>query len=107
MNLELEGKTAVVTGGTKGIGYAIANEFLHEGANVFICARNVDELEKAICQLSKNANADKERIHGFVADGTKENEMEAFAKNAASLTGRMCGSVSKNAGAASYIHCVM
>ena len=89
MDLELEGKTAVVTGGSKGIGYAIANEFLREGANVFICARNGDELEKAICQLLKDANAGKDRIQGFVADGTKENEMEAFAKKAASLTGRI------------------
>ena len=89
MDLELKGKTAVVTGGTKGIGYAIAKEFLREGANVFICARNGNEVEQAVCQLSKDANAGKDSIYGFVADGTKENEMEAFAKKAASLTGRI------------------
>ncbi len=92
MDLDFKGKTAVVTGGSKGIGFAIAREFLNEGANVFICARNQNELEKAVKELSKVGNNTENRaafIKGLVVDGTKENDMEMLAKEAASLTGKI------------------
>jgi len=44
----LEGLCALVTGGTKGIGHAIADEMLHLGAKVYIVARNMDEVEESI-----------------------------------------------------------
>ena len=52
MDLGLRGRTAVVTGGSKGIGYAVAKTFLEEGANVWICARKADEVEDAAKRLS-------------------------------------------------------
>ena len=47
----LEGKTAIVTGGSKGIGYSIAERFMNEGAKVIICSRNESELSDAASKL--------------------------------------------------------
>lgn len=52
MDLELQGKRALVTGGTKGIGRSIADTLADEGCNVAICARNNDEVEAAVSDLS-------------------------------------------------------
>ncbi|MGL4233786.1 MAG: SDR family NAD(P)-dependent oxidoreductase, partial [Casimicrobium sp.] len=46
MDLQLKNKNVIVTGGSKGIGRAIALAFADEGANVAICARGVDALTR-------------------------------------------------------------
>lgn len=48
----LKGRTALVTGGGEGIGYAIAKAFLHAGAKVIIAGRNEEKLKKAVERLS-------------------------------------------------------
>ena len=50
------GKKAVVTGGSKGIGFAIAKQFALKGAEVFILASNTDRLERAAESLFKETN---------------------------------------------------
>ena len=52
MDLELKGKSVLVTGASKGIGFAIAELFADEGANVAICARNADDVAKAVKSLA-------------------------------------------------------
>jgi 3-oxoacyl-[acyl-carrier protein] reductase len=51
MDLALKGLKAIVTGGTKGIGQAIAQTLAREGAQVAICARNADEVAASVAAL--------------------------------------------------------
>ena len=53
MDLQLKGKKAVVLGGTRGIGRAIAETLAREGADVAICARNAGQIEEAVGALRK------------------------------------------------------
>ena len=51
MDLELKGKRALITGGSKGIGKAISQVFAAEGADISICARNKDEIDTTLKSL--------------------------------------------------------
>ena len=61
----LKDKVAVVTGGTRGIGYSIARALLAEEAKVLICGRDRSFLKKALEELGRNG---KDRVDGSVAD---------------------------------------
>ena len=56
MAKKLEGKVAVITGGSSGIGLATAQRFIEEGAYVFITGRRQSELDAAVKQIGKNNN---------------------------------------------------
>ena len=51
MDLGLEGKRVLITGGSKGIGRAIAEGFAAEGAHISICARNAEEVAATVAAL--------------------------------------------------------
>ena len=57
MDLGLQGKRALVTGATKGLGRAIAETLLAEGASVSICARTAEDVDTAVKELSTRGNA--------------------------------------------------
>src|SRR5712664_388054 len=63
MTKRLEGKTAVVTGGTEGIGFATAKLFVKEGAYVFITGRRQNELDEAVKAIGSNVTG----IQGDIA----------------------------------------
>ena len=53
MNLELEGKVAVVTGSSRGIGHGIATTLVREGCRVVLCARGREPLERAAAEMQE------------------------------------------------------
>lgn len=64
----LNGKKAVVTGGTKGIGLAIVEEFVELGAKVIFCARNANDVK----EKERNFNNLGYNVRGIVADLSTE-----------------------------------
>ncbi|MGA9153903.1 MAG: SDR family NAD(P)-dependent oxidoreductase, partial [Candidatus Nitrosopolaris sp.] len=52
----LEGKIAVITGGSSGIGFATAQQFVNEGAYVFIMGRGQSEVDAAVRRIAKNVS---------------------------------------------------
>ena len=80
MDLELKGKNALVTGSSKGIGYAIATLLYKEGCNVTINGRNNETLKKNIASF-------KERMHYCAADVTSIDDCNTLIKETISHWG--------------------
>ena len=83
MDLQLKGKTAVVTGATRGIGRAIAECFADEGANVAICARNADQVAETV----KALEAKGVKAFGAVVDIADGPALKAFITKAGEALG--------------------
>ncbi|MEM9467162.1 MAG: SDR family oxidoreductase [Actinomycetota bacterium] len=74
MELRLDGKTAIITGGSAGIGLGIATEFVQAGANVMIASRKADKCEAAATELAALGGGDVDwRVaHTGAEDGGAE-----------------------------------
>src|SRR5262249_54827779 len=84
MDLGLSGKNAIVTGGSLGIGKAIALELAREGANVAVAARSKGPLEGAAQEI---AAATKRRVIALPCDVTSKAQVDALIAQAASQLG--------------------
>lgn len=74
MDLGLSGKKAIITGSTRGIGRAIANLLADEGVDLAICARNQEEVDKAVSELS----AKGVKVTGSVIDVADKESYQAW-----------------------------
>lgn len=61
-NFPLAGQTAVITGGSQGLGLSVAKEFAKKGANVVIVAQSIPKLEKATNEIKATASDEKQRF---------------------------------------------
>ena len=86
MDLGLQGKKAIVTGASAGIGKAVTRALAQEGVDVAICARRKEPLEAAAAEISKAAGR---KIIPIVADLTKPADAENFIKQAHAALGRI------------------
>lgn len=103
---KLENKVVVVTGGTRGIGFAIAERLLREGAQVAICGTQQQSLDHAIGVLAKNAAPaqtvlEQRRVFGMTADVSKLEQVKRFVHAVVSHFGRIDVLVN-NAGVGSF-----
>jgi len=73
--MNLQGKTAVVTGGTRGIGHGIADALVRSGSNVCISGRNRDEVERVVKELE---DLDEGRVAGTVCDVRDYDQVRAL-----------------------------
>ena len=76
--MNLNSKAAIVTGGTKGIGRAIAEALVREGVNVCISARHADEIEQTVRELSE---AGEGSVTGAVCDVRDYEEVTALIEH--------------------------
>ncbi|HEY8337169.1 MAG TPA: SDR family NAD(P)-dependent oxidoreductase [Tardiphaga sp.] len=86
MDLQLKGKCALVTGGSEGIGKAIAMTLAKEGVNVAICARRREPLEKTAEEIR---NAYGVTVVAIPADLTKDADARNFVEKAAKELGSL------------------
>src|ERR1700730_3070129 len=95
MTKKLEGKTAVITGGTEGIGLAAAKLFVKEGAYVFITGRRQKELDEAVKAIGTN-------VSGVQGDVALLADLDRLYETISKMKGRI-DIVFANAGVAEFV----
>ena len=75
MDLKLAGKTALITGGSKGIGRATAEILAGEGCNVIIVSRSADALAAAKSAIAQKSNVRVDTVAADLSDSSKVDEL--------------------------------
>jgi NAD(P)-dependent dehydrogenase (short-subunit alcohol dehydrogenase family) len=83
MDLELSGKRAIVVGGSRGIGRAIARALVEEGARVLIAARNGDQVVQTVAELGKDGGD----VYGHIVDVRHDRSVDALIDAAVDILG--------------------
>ena len=78
MTLNLKGKTALVTGGTKGIGAAVVRRLLAAGADVAICGRDQPRVDAAVTQMRSDFANTPVKVEGKSADVGNESAVRSL-----------------------------
>ena len=91
---KLDGRVALVTGGSSGIGFATAQEFVGEGAHVFLSGRREKELAAAVKEIGRN-------VTGIRADVSNSQDLDRLFSQIKNEKGKL-DIVFANAGAAKY-----
>jgi len=89
MNLGLEGRSALVTGASSGLGLAAATSLAQEGCNVTICSRDENRIQSAAESILKNNWADPDRILPIVCDVTQESHIQNAIKKSTEKFGHL------------------
>src|ERR1700733_8592675 len=87
-SMTLLGRNAIVTGGSTGLGQAIARAFLAEGANVAICSRDANALEETV-QCLRAFAGDERRVFARPCDVSREDQVQEFIGAAIEQFGRI------------------
>ncbi len=83
---DLTGRVALVTGGSKGLGKAMARGFAEAGADVVISSRHEEELKRAAAEIAEGTKA---KVVYFVADMTKRDDVRKLADSALAAMGKV------------------
>lgn len=83
---DLTGKVALVTGGSKGLGKAMARGFAEAGADIVICSRNQKELDAALPEILKGTES---KGRAYVVDMTDRAQVTGLAKSALHAMGKV------------------
>jgi NAD(P)-dependent dehydrogenase (short-subunit alcohol dehydrogenase family) len=86
MDLELEGKKALVTGGSRGIGKAVARSLAREGCDVAICARNEGPLLESAHEISAETGR---KVFPMTCDTLDPEQIQAFVRRSAEELGAL------------------
>ncbi len=86
MDLQLAGKRALITAGSKGLGRAVAEQLVLEGCHIVICSRNHEHINEAVGFLADRAG-DSDAVMGMVADVTKQSDIERLVRAAQAKLG--------------------
>src|SRR5277367_6660584 len=92
---KLQGKVAIITGGTTGIGFAAAKLFVKEGAHVFITGRRQKELDEAVKVIGSN-------VSGVQGDVSKLDDLDRLYQTVSKEKGRI-DIVFANAGVGEFV----